>query len=76
MSKLDPASILTEMCAKESQNYVARVLGVTPSYISDVRKGVRTAGPKLLAALGLRRVVSYVRLSQSKADPQTKSRAP
>lgn len=37
----------------------ARGVGLSPSYVHDVRLGRRPPGPRLLAALGLQRVVSY-----------------
>lgn len=37
--------------------------GVSPGYLGDVLHGRRDPGEKLLAALGLRKVVDYVRLN-------------
>jgi hypothetical protein len=42
-----------------SQEKWARLNGLTPSYLSDVLNGRTPAGPKVLAGLGLRRVVGY-----------------
>lgn len=33
--------------------------GLSPVYVGDVRRGLRTPGPAVLRALGLTRVVSY-----------------
>lgn len=42
-----------------SQRALAKHLGVSEPYLSDVIHGRRDPGPKLLKALGLDRVVSY-----------------
>ena len=34
--------------------------GISPAYVSDVLNSRREPGPKILAALGLRKVVRYV----------------
>jgi DNA-binding transcriptional regulator YdaS (Cro superfamily) len=44
-----------------SQRLAAQQLGVSDAYLCDVKKGRRDPGPKLLTALGLRRVVEYER---------------
>jgi transcriptional regulator with XRE-family HTH domain len=38
---------------------LARHLGVSASYVSDVMNGRRAPGPPFLKALGLRKVVAY-----------------
>jgi transcriptional regulator with XRE-family HTH domain len=45
-----------------TQQAAAKALGVSGVYLSDVRRGRREIGQKLLAALGYRRVVMYARL--------------
>ena len=47
-----------------SQKALAEALGVTPAFLSDVLHGKREPGPTMLRALGLRRVVVYVRARQ------------
>lgn len=42
-----------------AQRDVARALGVSPSYLSEVLSEKMPPGPKLLAGLGLVKVVSY-----------------
>ena len=42
-----------------SQRTLARELGVSEAYLSDVINGRRDPGRKLLKALGLERVVDY-----------------
>jgi hypothetical protein len=37
----------------------ARHYGVSPAYVSDVLKGHKAPGKKILAALGLVRVIEY-----------------
>jgi len=46
----------------------ARALGISPQYMCDVLAGAREPGEKLLAALGLRRVVTYVPFTKPKAE--------
>ena len=41
------------------QSAWAKQVGLTPSYVNDVLLGRRDPGPAVLAALGLRRVISY-----------------
>jgi transcriptional regulator with XRE-family HTH domain len=52
---------LLEYCKKSgSQSAVADEAGVSKTYLSDVLKGRRTPGPKILGVLGLyRQPVSY-----------------
>ena len=50
---------LRKMCANRQLRPVARDLGVAPAAVSNVIQGRIMPGPKLLAALGLRRVVTY-----------------
>lgn len=42
-----------------SQLAVAKKLGVSSAYLNDYLSGRRAAGAKILAALELRRVISY-----------------
>lgn len=44
-----------------SQHLAAEQLGISDAYLCDIKKGRREPGPKLLNALGLRRVVEYER---------------
>jgi transcriptional regulator with XRE-family HTH domain len=46
-----------EVQRQGSQRLLAQRCGVTESFLSDVLRGRRDPGPKLLAALGLRQVV-------------------
>lgn len=46
--------------AKPTQAAWAKANGVSPAYVSDVIQGRREPGEKILKALGLKRVVSYV----------------
>lgn len=41
------------------QKDLAKALGVSPSYLSDVMNGRREPGPMILSRLGLRRQVVY-----------------
>lgn len=42
-----------------SQRALAKELGVSEPYLSDVINGRRDPGPKILKALGLERIVDY-----------------
>ena len=42
-----------------SQAAVAQTLGISTAYLNDYLSGRRAAGAKILAALELRRVISY-----------------
>jgi len=46
--------------AKPTQAAWAKSNGISPAYVSDVIQGRREPGEKILKALGLKRVVSYV----------------
>ena len=50
-----------------SQKAAAAKLGVSPQFLHDVLNGRREAGQKLASALGLKRIIKYVRL-----DPEDK----
>lgn len=52
--------------AKPTQIAWAKSHGVSPAYVSDVIAGRREPGKKILKALGLEKVVTYV---PSKANP-------
>ena len=45
--------------AAGSQQAFAKAHGISPQYLSDVLRGRRDPGQKLLDAMGLKRVVSY-----------------
>lgn len=46
--------------AKPTQAAWAKAHGISPAYVSDVIQGRREPGEKILKALGLKRIVSYV----------------
>lgn len=48
-----------------SQTALARYLGISSSYLSDVIKGKRDPGASVLDALGLARVVRYAKIGDS-----------
>ena len=54
----EPLAALRAMLGTATQSQIARRLLVSRQYVSDVLKGRRQAGPKLLAALGLERAVT------------------
>ncbi len=62
LSKNEVLALLRARAEKAgSQRALAERLGVTPAYLSDVLQGRREPGPKILAALGLRRVEMYLK---------------
>lgn len=44
---------------KETQKALAKRLGISAQYLSDILKGRREPGQKMLDALGLERVITY-----------------
>lgn len=51
-----------------SKSAWAREHGVAPVYVGRVLAGRELPGPKLLTAMGLRRVVSYERIAKEKPE--------
>jgi hypothetical protein len=47
-----------------TQGAVARSLGITPGYLSEVLKGYREPTDTLAAALGFKRVIRYIPLKE------------
>lgn len=41
---------------------IAKLWGISPSYLCDVLKGQREPGEKILKPLGLERKINYVRI--------------
>lgn len=56
---MTPLQKIQQKLKEYSQKDLADQLGVSPAYLSDVINGRREAGEKMLAALGLEKVVSY-----------------
>ena len=56
---MDPLAILKEQVRQTNQTTVAKRLRVTPSYLNDVLNKRRQVGPKLLRAMGIKKVVLY-----------------
>ena len=54
-----PLSILQGHIRAKGSNATARALGISTTYLSDVMCGRRKPGPKILKALGLKRIISY-----------------
>lgn len=65
MRIVDPLSLLREQIAKASLRKLALQIGCSAAYLSDVMRGNRLPGPKVLKYLGLRKIVTktvqYVR---------------
>lgn len=53
--------MLERRIAKSTAKQVAEDIGVSASYLSEVIRGSRDPGPKILDALGLEKVVTYRR---------------
>ena len=51
-----------------SQSAFAKSLGVTPQYVSDILAGKRAIPDKVLAAIGVERVVSYRITKQERSN--------
>lgn len=71
MDALSTEDVLALLRAKQtgSQVQLAKTLGLSPAYISDVFQQRRTIGPAILDFLGLERqvVVTYRPLARKKA---------
>jgi len=50
---------LAQRCRHQTQQALARELGISLSYLSQIMRGRRAPGRKVLEALGLRRAVEY-----------------
>jgi len=55
------ARLLREVERYGNQKKTAEALGISEQFLTDVLKGRRGPGPKLLEALGLKKRVEYVR---------------
>ena len=42
--------------------------GISPQYVNDVLNARKDPGPKILAALGLRRVIAFAPINQKESD--------
>lgn len=51
-----------------SQSSYAKSIGVSSSYLSDILKGKREPGHKILKALGLVRIVEYIDVAECRAS--------
>lgn len=54
---MDPIAALTKRLESKSLRAVALDLGVSAPYLSDIMRGHRPPGPKVLKALGIERTV-------------------
>lgn len=78
------------VAAAGGQRRFAEACGLTPAYINDVMHGRRALADRILAALGIRRTITYqvvyqekdteqdtiARQGQTKAQPRNKKSAP
>jgi len=58
---IHPIAVLRDRCNGAAQTVVAEELGISPQYLNDMLKGRKEAGPAVLKALGLVKVVTYRR---------------
>jgi transcriptional regulator with XRE-family HTH domain len=56
---IDPIRMLREILDDGNQAQMARKIGISPQYLNDVLNGKRGAGDKILAYLGLEKIVTY-----------------
>jgi transcriptional regulator with XRE-family HTH domain len=54
---MDPILELQKRLGQQSLRALAIELGVSAPYLSDIMRGNRQPGPKVLAALGIERVI-------------------
>jgi transcriptional regulator with XRE-family HTH domain len=59
-----------------TQAALAKELGITAAYLGDVLHGKREPGPKLLNALGFRRVITSSRTAKNKRASCRPTNAP
>jgi DNA-binding transcriptional regulator YdaS (Cro superfamily) len=71
MTSLDVCARLRRACrAAGSQQAWAAANGVSPAYVCDVLNARREPGDAILRALGLRKIVRYVEVRNSRAASQ------
>lgn len=69
LTSLDVCGRLRAACrAAGGQQVWAQQNGVSPAYVSDVLNARREPGDSILTALGLRKVVRYVKTRSEKAQ--------
>lgn len=64
----NPMTELRSRVGASSQAQVAKDLGISPQYLNDVLNERREPGKKILQALGLERLVVYVKSNGSRAS--------
>jgi transcriptional regulator with XRE-family HTH domain len=65
----DPIAMLKAKLRTNTQQGLAKELGLSPQFLSDIVTGRRPPSIKLLEALGLERVVTYRRINaRAKSD--------
>lgn len=66
--------LLERAIAKErSAQALAHKLGISPQFLSDVRRGLRAPSDKILAPLGLERVITYRKRKPACVESETVS---
>jgi len=62
---VDLIDLLWRESHKRTQKDVAKDLGISPQYLSDILKGRREISTEIARRLGFERVVTYVRFDHS-----------
>jgi hypothetical protein len=60
---------IRHVVSRMKQQEFAALIDCNPSFISDVLRGNREPGPRILAALGFQRVVTYEEVNDEGGDP-------
>lgn len=63
---MDPVAVLRKRLETTTMRALARELGVSAPYISDIVAGRRTPGPKVLDPLGMEAVTTTKRIYRRK----------
>lgn len=76
MDALDVCRILRDQCRSAGgQRAWAQANGVSEQYVCDILNARREPGDKILAAIGLRRVVRYVEMRSAQTEERAASHA-
>jgi transcriptional regulator with XRE-family HTH domain len=66
---MDPIADLRKRIDRASLRTVAKELGISAPYLSDIMRGQRKPGPKVLGALGMERQTETVVTYRRKRSP-------
>jgi hypothetical protein len=57
--------LILEIAPHGNASEWAKSRGISPQYVSEVLRGKKDAGEKILRAIGLRRIVGYEELNET-----------